>query len=251
MCFGFSLLVLDVMAQTEPGDNNACDLPGEFPDIIVGELYGIHRWGTVGDITAYSFGSESCNIGTCEANWFAFGTDHPVIAQNMYRLKNGRFEQIGQSWVRHGFFALSQNLCATPEDPCIPTPGTTLGVNCSHPASVNFAADQPDLGAKFEVNAATGEFLWPFTGQGEFGNAIYKRLQVHNDDLDPALNPGARYWVEAQYVTFDDTQAGNGLNNVSYREAEIIESAPGVFDIQLIGPTIQGSAAIAAWADHP
>ena len=247
-CCGLSLLTFDVAAQTEPGDNNECDITGEAPDLIVGELFGIHRWGSVGDVTAFSFGSESCNVGTCEANWFAIGTDHPVIAHNIYRLKDGKFEQIGQSWVRHGFAALSQSLCASPDDPCIPTNGTTLGVNCSHPAAVNFAADQFELGPKFEVNASTGEFLWPFTGLGEAGNAIYKRLQVHNDDLDPALNPGARYWVEAHYVSFDEAQAGNGFDNASYREVEVLESAPGVFDLLWIGPTGQRPA-ILAWAE--
>ena len=38
----------------------------------------------------------------------------------------------------------------------------------------------------------------------ETGNSIFKRLQVLNTDLDPALNPGAQYFVEGQYVTKDD-----------------------------------------------
>ncbi len=50
-------------------NNNACDQPGEAPDIIVGSIYGSIRHGKVGDITAYSFGTESCNIGTCEGLW--------------------------------------------------------------------------------------------------------------------------------------------------------------------------------------
>ena len=41
--------------------------------------------------------------------------DHPVIPQNMYRMSGGtdnteRFEQIGQSWFKHAFTALTQNV---------------------------------------------------------------------------------------------------------------------------------------------
>lgn len=34
----------------------------------------------------------------------------PVIAQSLCRLKSGRFEQIGMSWLKHGL--LSTNSCA-------------------------------------------------------------------------------------------------------------------------------------------
>ena len=40
------------MAQSEPGDNNTCDLPGEVPDMILTDLFDVHRWGTIDGITA-------------------------------------------------------------------------------------------------------------------------------------------------------------------------------------------------------
>ena len=62
-------------------------------------------------------GTDSCNAGVVNLNWFALpNNDHPVIPQNLYRMSGGatnddRFEQIGQSNVKHAFTALTQNLC--------------------------------------------------------------------------------------------------------------------------------------------
>ena len=45
-------------------------------------------------------------------DWFALpNTDHPVIPQNLYRMSGGanndeRFEQIGQSWLKHAFVGI-------------------------------------------------------------------------------------------------------------------------------------------------
>ena len=59
---------------------------GAGPDVIVGDLFGTTRWGTVGSITAYSVGTNSCNVGTAPLLWVGSTNQHPVIAQNMYRL---------------------------------------------------------------------------------------------------------------------------------------------------------------------
>src|SRR5262245_33100384 len=69
--------------------DNICD-PGESPDIITGDIVGTTRHGTIGDITAYSIGTTSCNVGTCMANWVSSTAEHPLIGQNLFRLKNGR-----------------------------------------------------------------------------------------------------------------------------------------------------------------
>jgi hypothetical protein len=226
------------------GDPNACDIPTEDPDVIVGDLHEKNRYGTVGGITGFSVGTVSCNEGSCWLNWMTGGSNqHPVIGQNMYRLKDGRFEHIGQSWLKHGFFAVSQELCS---EGCIDTDGTHLGVNCSDPYSAFFNGKQNEMGPKFEVNPWTGVHPHPVTDQSQTGNAIYKRLQVYNADLNPSLNADARYFVEGQYVTQDDSAAGMQHNNASHREVEVSGSGTS-FDITLIGTTRRGEPAILAW----
>ncbi len=232
----FALLV--VSASEALGQN-----PG--PDVIVGDLIGLAKYGYAagGAVGGYSIGTTSCNIGTADLLWIANSNQHPVIAQNMYRLKDGRFEQIGQSWLKHGFTALTQNLCGT----CNGHGGAVLGVGCSDPYSASLNGSQSGLGPRSEVNATTGYFIWPFGTRGQTGDAIYKRCQVHNDDLNPALNAGALYYAEGHYVTPDDAAAGNGLNNASYRPFAVGALTSTGYAMTFSGATVRTQPAIAAW----
>ncbi len=237
-------LVLAVAVAPVFAQNNECDVAGEAPDLIVGDLYGpVSRYGEIGGITAFSVGTYSCNPGTCWANWIAGTNDHPVIAQNMFRLKNGRFEQIGMSWLKHGFTALNNTICG---GTCMTTDGTHLGVNCSDPYSASLNGSQTRLGPRFEVNPTTGVFPYPATNQGNTGNAIYKRLQVHNVDLDPTLNVGAQYFVEGHYIAKDEAASKNLHNNASYRTANVT-GTPGNFNFTLSGSTVRQKLAIEGW----
>jgi hypothetical protein len=162
----------------------------------------------------------------------------------MFRLFEGAFEQIGQAWVKHTIIALSQGLCF---GDCRPTNGQHLGVHCSDPHSAAIGGYQPMLGPKFEVDPSAGDHPHPVTDLDLTGDAIYKRLQVHNADLDPALNPGALYFVEGQFIAEDDAAGGNGNNNASYRQVAVF-GAGGVFNISLLGETVRGRPAIDAWS---
>ena len=166
-CLAACLLALTGTATAQ--DPNECDEPGDFPDLTLGELHSVALWGTVDGIFAYSIGASTCNLGTCWANWFASTDQHPVFAENLFRLKDGRFEQIGQAWVSHRYLALSQILC---EPGCLGTNGQHLGVNCSTTNSPSASGIQSQKGPKFEVDASAGSFVFPFTGQGMIGNAI-------------------------------------------------------------------------------
>src|SRR5262249_49068686 len=158
--------------------------------------------------------------------------------------KDGRFEQVGQSWLKHGFTALAGTVCSAPGQCVVPPSGAHLGVNCSDPYDNNLNGSQTRLGPKNDVNPNTGVFLFPDPRESLTGNAIYKRLQVHNTDLDPALNVGALYFVEGQYVTHDDATAKNNPNNASYR-AVAVGASP--YNLTLQGTTQRQKAGIQAW----
>ncbi|HIC23220.1 MAG TPA: hypothetical protein EYO84_07335, partial [Planctomycetes bacterium] len=85
-----------INAQCDPGGG----LGGTGADVIVGELTGTQSYGNAGGYYAFSVGTTSCNIGTEELDWIASTNNHPVIGQNMFRLKDGTFEQIGMSWLK-------------------------------------------------------------------------------------------------------------------------------------------------------
>ena len=217
---------------------------GIGPDVIVGGLYDIRRWSTVGSQSSYSFGTESCNIGDVEAIWIAGNNQHPVIGQSVYRLKDNRFEQIGQGWLKHSFCAIDLNLC----DPCVDLFGCDyLSVGCSDPYSAGLNGSQSGLGPRYQVNASTGFFPYP-PANPAYGGGLARRTILQHADIAPASNPGAVYFVEGHYITPDDAAAGNGNNNASWRKIQFNSSfncsfAPG-------STTVREEAAIFAWQDE-
>ena len=96
-----------------------------------------------GSFVGLGVGTTSCNNGDQEFDWFALpDNDHPVIPQNLYRMSGGtsnndRFEQIGQSWLKHAFTALQDNACGFGCTPAAAN-GTHLGVGCSDPYDGEF-----------------------------------------------------------------------------------------------------------------
>ncbi|HWN83214.1 MAG TPA: hypothetical protein VNM87_14040, partial [Candidatus Udaeobacter sp.] len=79
-------------------------------DVSLGILSSIQSAGHVGTfpngIAGLTMSTTSCNLGTVDVPWLApMQEDHPLIHMALYRLLNGRFEQVGVSWMKHGFFA--------------------------------------------------------------------------------------------------------------------------------------------------
>ena len=212
------------------------------PDVIVGDIPASNDYGSVGNIAAFSLATTSCNIGTQLLAWDALpNLTHPVIAQDMYRIKNGEFTQIGISWLKHSFLALNNSLC----NACNNSPGNTLGVGCSDPYGAGLNGQQGNLGPRSQVNASTG--IFPIPSGPPVSTTIDRRLQINHNDLDPSLNIGAIYLAEAQYVTADDAAAGNNNNNASWRPASFAGVPGGGYSLTLTGGTTRKKAAIEAW----
>ena len=140
-------------------------LPGTVPgpDVIIGELIGLVQLdnGAVGGRVGVSLGTDACNKGTVNVNWFALpSNDHPFIPQNVYRMSGGadntqRFEQIGQSWGKHAFTAASSNTCGFG---CNGVGGDHLGSGCSDAYGPGLNGSQTGIGSRAWVNPFTGSF---------------------------------------------------------------------------------------------
>jgi hypothetical protein len=231
-------------------------VPG--PDVIVGELPSMGQFGSSGGIVGLAVGTTSCNNGNVDLNWFAMPqTDHPVIPQNFYRMSGGpnnndRFEQIGQSWLKHAFTALTGNACGFG---CNGVGGSHLGVGCSDPYGSGLNASQSGLGSRAWVNPFTGAYpstARDHTGHGDSDSAPTHRALVPATDLNTTLNPGATYFAEAQYVTpheyaWCQTHPGqcNMYNNASYRQFSV--SGTTSFTFSMVGATVRTIPAINAW----
>ncbi len=249
--------VLPAGAGTE---TNAGTVPG--PDVIVGDLNGLAQFGSsAGTQVGLAVGTDSCNFGTVDLNWFANpSNDHPVIPQNLYRMSGGTgnsdtFEQIGQSSVKHAFTALTNNICALG---CNGVGGSRLGSGCSDPygASLNSG---PNLGSRAWINPFTGAYprndsATPnnnHTGHTHLGPT--HRILTEIADLVPAQNVGATYYAESQYVTpheyvwcqANPTQC-NMNNNVSYRRYNVTNSAS-PFSFSAAAATVRMKTALTAW----
>ncbi|MEL6715735.1 MAG: hypothetical protein AAFP86_18285, partial [Planctomycetota bacterium] len=233
--------------ETGGSSGGGCAYPASGADVIIGDLIGVQSYGGLGGQSSFAIGTTSCNVGTAELLWISGNNQHPVISQNIYRLENGRFEQVGMGWLKHGFTALQGNVCCT----CSSSgTGTRLGVGCSDPYSASLNGQQGTLGPRSEVNAYTGFFPYPFQiGFNQTGDRVYKRIQVENSDINPSQRPTALYFGEGHYVTPDDAAAGNGFNNASYRTMEVTGSLSGGFAMQMTGSTIRTEPAIQGWKD--
>ena len=230
-------------------------VPG--PDVIVGDLSATQQFGSSGTQVGVAVGTVSCNNGTVALNWIAYpNTDHPVIPQNLYRMSGGvandeRFEQIGQSWLKHAFAAGAGNACGFG---CT-SGGGGLGAGCSDPYGASLNASQGSLGSRAWVNPFTGVFpsnSREHTGHNDVSTAPTHRALIEMNDLNTTMNPGATYYAEAQYVTpheyaWCQSHPGecNMYNNVSSRQFTVTGTTS--FTFGAVGSTMRMIPAINSW----
>ncbi len=215
---------------------------GEGADVIIADLSDMVQYGRVGDIVGIGVGSPVCNAGDEPMDWFPLTQpNHPFINANLYRLRGDRFEQIGQSWIKHGFAAAQANACGLG---CIAHPDSTrLGVGCSDTYGSGLNADPGFLGPRHEVNPWTG--AWSYEGShlqqgGDRHTPISHRLQLQDQDL----NTSDEYIVELYVVAHDD---GNHLNSIAWEPVTISGAPGGTWTFFLGGSGTVIGPAITAW----
>ena len=251
-----SMVMPPMQDSGSPGVPNL--VPG--PDVIVGNIEDVDQMGTAGTQVGLAIGTDSCNNGDQPVDWFALpGTDHPVVPQNLYRMSGGadneqRFEQIGQSWMKHTFEALEESVCGTCNTSGCAT-GTHLCPGCSDPYVSGLNGDQDLIGSRAWINPFTGSF--PSNANDHTGHThdgVSHRILVEMDDLNTTMNAGASYFGEAAYIspheyTWCQAHPGqcNMFNNFSYRQFSVT-GGPTVFNFSPVSSTVQMQPAIQAWA---
>ncbi|MFT7464347.1 MAG: hypothetical protein ACI9EF_002702 [Pseudohongiellaceae bacterium] len=212
------------MFTPDKGDAAGDGFAGTFLDVSLGILSGINQVGHTGTFpngrVGLSMATTSCNVGDVNVTWLAaMNEDHPGIAMQVYREMDNRFEQVAVSWIKHGFFALSNSQCNSCQNP---SPGTFLGVGCSDTYGSNNNADRFWLGPRdeWDPNQGTWECSGSFfdgtpvdcvrdeTGSGN--GSVDHRLEGFDGDFNL---PGATYYYEAMYMVKDDEALTNNIGS--------------------------------------
>jgi hypothetical protein len=223
-----TLALLAQLAHARPG-----------PDVLLTGAIDITNFGAIGGIRAYFPGTSTCNIGDANLNWLNLNT--PVLAPNAYRLHNGRLLHIGMGWCRTACCSAPSAGCGLS---CNGAGGDVLGAGCREVNSAGFGGTQSRLTARSRINAFTGAIP---NASGSGADTISRRLQIAETDLSAAVFPGALYFIEGVYVSSDDADSSNALNNASHERITVNQAS---FALVPTGAPSPGVPAIHAWHDH-
>jgi len=266
--FRLDLLGTDAAPVREPGagapegggPEGGCTPPAPLPlDIFCsrvggsGSSYLYH--GVVGSIRAFSTETQACSTPqNPRAQWFSQSSgcaNHPLISANVYRLLNGRFEQIGQNCVKHSFCALDETTgcgtCPCPDSNCnylAPGCGDTYTASRNGSTNLGLRSDinpqgytPPESACSSTVGThshAAGQYHTPSVDN----TTIRGRIQIQTADLG---NAGAQYILEVQYITHEEATPERH-NNCSYRRISTTTSS-----FTSLAATVAGQSAMQAW----
>ena len=244
---GVGLAMFETSAFARGGTGGTvCPNPGG-PDMIIGDITGVANYAAQqvdGEwFDAFSFGQMHCNIGDENLPFEAFPSNqHPAFAPSLYKLKNGRIEQIGIGWLSHGFFALASNSCGCG---CNGELGDVLGVGCSDTSTAGRAGSPTGLGPRWQVNAHTGFFPTTAPANPPFGGTTARRVRVKSADLEPS-SASVKYFAEFLHVSAQESLFNKQNNNASHRPVTITGSG-NEFTVATSGSINRELSGIRAW----
>ncbi len=219
---------------------------GEGADITISSMSGIRQMGRLGGVVALSMQSTICNMGSDSVDWYGNPDPrHPFLVFNLYRMRAGRLEQIGQSWAKHGFAASqTSGVCGLP---CRTDGDGNLGSGCADIYGVSTNASQRTFGPRHEINPWTGAFTYAgshIDTTSRNHDPVQHRLAVRDADLDPDANAGARYFAELYTLSHDDTDHTNSLG---WQEIDVSGSPGGTWDLDFRQVMGNQGPALDAW----
>lgn len=245
-----AMQVTEVHAVKEGGSDEGQGDPPNFsagPDVRLTDLTGLRQQGRIGDQFSMTQQTSVINDGTTDTPWYwaiapapgwaPIVGQHPYIAFALYRYKDGKFEQVGFSDVKHGFFATNQG--------CTIGGQQYLKPGCRDTYSTSNNGDPYYYGPRAEINPFTG--TWDPCGSHFDGATVDCTRESHSHDAlthllrsrDAELEvSGARFFVESAYIVKSDS---NPLNNWGFREVTPSKAGT-VWSFANVGAMQQGYA---------
>ncbi len=171
---------------------------------------------------------------------------HPFLVWNVYRLLDGRIEQLAASGVKHAFLTINSGCAQTNCDGFIPQAyrGHVLWPNCLDLYSAGNNDMPAYQGPRDEVSASLG--LWNSchsffdpncTGsQTQDSGQWLNRLLIAPAELNLGT-AGARYFIDAWYVVQYDI---NIWNTMGFRSITPTQQSGGGYTFAPLGPFTQG-----------
>ncbi|NKI36251.1 hypothetical protein HFP89_13860 [Wenzhouxiangella sp. XN79A] len=160
---------------------------------------------------------------------------HPYLVWNMYRIHDGRIEQIGASGVKHAFLTLNFNCtinCGS---------GNVLWPGCEDVYGTGTNNSNSNQGPRYDINPASGLFISSPSffdpnnsgSQSNSSSAFENRLVVPDVELEV---PGAEYFLDSWYVVMHDIDIWNSMG---YHRLNPNESG-GLWTFGPLGPFTNG-----------
>ncbi len=206
---------------------------GEQDVALIG-IGSVGQWARGNGLVAISPSATLKNVGTANVPWYSkfsgtfppYNNDqHPYLIWRIYRIKDGRFEQVGVSAVKHAFLTTNTNCdvgaCTGSDAPG--GSGHILGLGCQDTYSQGNNNSTGALSFRNEIQSALG--LWNHTGSHFDQNG--DGVQDHSGSGETFLDHGANvletdlqtanstYYLDAWYVVRDDI---NIFNTMGWRQ---------------------------------
>jgi hypothetical protein len=241
------LRALDCSALARGGNSGTICPQPVGANLIIGNMTGPSNYASeqVYGVwyDAASFGITLCNVGDTNAEYSSLPSNrHPVFGQSVYKLTDGRIEQIGISWLFHGFAALAGNDCGCG---CNGAGGGVVGAGCSNPHTSASIGSQVQRSPRWQVNAFTGDFPPGNPANPPYSGTTARRLRMKTAELEPS-GAAVKYFAEHLIVAPQEASLGNQYDNASYVAVNVTGGSDD-FDFALSGPTFREQPAIHAW----
>jgi hypothetical protein len=259
-----AMTAMDAVSQTTRLNGRVAITPSAYFENISSNTADIPWFGMFANPTRDPTFCKEAGGGTCQP----YANDQGgILVWSVYRLAEGRLEQLGRSGAKHAFNSVNfDNNSAIPCD--CPGSGRIVSRGCEDLYNVSTNAHRDFLGPRDEITAHTGiwqrdgsifdrinntpndgipdgtempdgvcdhpssAFLGSVRCQAPAADALDRRMHVAEADLE---TPGARYFIESWYVVRDDI---NIFNSMGFRE--IAPSFSTIWTFGFVGPFVNG-----------